>query len=91
MEHHVMILLTEKSGSAGFPGRGMSESRSLMDSSVSGMLCKLLHRPRQVRTVFTFTFSSLAISAFLFPPTLPQVYFGLTRQLFITQLSQEAL
>src|SRR6266568_1667003 len=69
--------------SAGRPGRGISSNRSLIESSLSGMGCKPIQCPRQVRAVSTLTRSSLAISAFLFPslalfpPILPQAYFGI--------------
>src|SRR5216684_3477734 len=57
----------------GLPGRGTSVSRSATESSLSGTACKLIQRPRQLRTVSTLTPNSLAISAFLFPSAAPRI------------------
>ncbi len=65
----------------GLPGRGASVSRSATDRSVNGTSCKLSQRPRQLRTVSTLTFSSLAISAFLFPSAESQDHASSFRQL----------
>jgi hypothetical protein len=59
--------------SEGRPGRGMSVSRSLTESSSRDTACKPIQRIRQLRTVSTLTPSSLAISAFLFPSAAPRI------------------
>src|SRR5947209_2385378 len=51
----------------GFPGRGISSRRSLTESSSCDTACKPIQRVRQLRTVSTQTFSSLAIWLLFLP------------------------